>query len=79
MNTFTCGIGTSYWRIGRAGRCLIDGAIRLRIIIPAEDVLVGWADVSCVGLLMDRIGFPAKWDERYDFVVVSDTATKELP
>jgi hypothetical protein len=21
---------------------------------------------------MDRIGFPAKWDERYDFVVVSD-------
>jgi hypothetical protein len=41
-------------------------------VIAAKDVLVGWVDVGRVGLLVDRLGFPAEWDKRYDFVVVSD-------
>jgi hypothetical protein len=44
----------------------------LREVIAAEDVLVGRVDVGCVGLLVDRLGFPAEWDERYDLVVVSN-------
>jgi hypothetical protein len=34
--------------------------------------LLGWVEVGCVGLLVDRLGFPAKRDERYDFAVVSN-------
>ena len=41
-------------------------------VFTAEDVLLGWVDVGCVGLLVDRLGFPAEWDERYDIVVVSN-------
>jgi len=41
-------------------------------VIAAEDVLLGWVEVGCVGLLVDRLGFPAKRDERYDFAVVSN-------
>ena len=46
--------------------------IRLRIIIPTEDVLIRWVDVRDVSLLVDRLGFPAEGDERNDFIVVSD-------
>ena len=73
MGTFTCGsIGTFCRSVGRTGRCLIDGLVGLREVIAAEDVLIGWVDVGCVGLLVDRLGFPAEWDERNDFVVVSN-------
>ena len=33
--------------------------------------MVGWVDVGGVCLLVDGLGFPAEWDEGYDFVVVS--------
>ena len=56
-------MGTFCWRVGSVDRCLIDGLIRLRIIIPTEDVLIRWVDVGGVGLLVD---------ERNDFIVVSD-------
>ena len=69
MGTFTCGIGTFCWRVGSVGRCLIDGLIRLRIIIPTEDVLIRWVNVGDVSLLVDRLGFPAEGDERNDFIV----------
>jgi len=44
----------------------------LGIVITEEDVLVRWVDVGGVGLLVDGLGFPAEWNEEYDFVVVSD-------
>ncbi len=73
LGTFTCGsIGTFCRSVGRTGRFLIDGLVGLGKVITAEDVLVGWVDVSCVGLLADRLGFPAEWDERYDIIVVSN-------
>ena len=72
LSTFVFGFGTFSRKVDGVGRCLVNSLIRSGIVISANDVWVGWIDVSDVGLLEDRLGFPAEWDERYYFKIISN-------
>ena len=76
LSTFVFSFGTFSKEVDGVDRCLVNSLIRSGIVISANDILVGRIDVRDVGLLEDRLGFPAEWDERYYFKVISNKRSR---
>jgi len=46
----------------RVGVGLVNGFVRLKIVVVENDVRQGWDEVGDVGLLDDSSWFPVEWD-----------------